>query len=156
MIHHISIPAENPHHVAEVLAELFESVFEKFNACPNAFMFYLGDEHLSELEVLPLGTELLPDSDGGEVNFKNNPSASPFMAFHALISTQRSEQEINEIAQREGWRVSRLSRGSLEVIEFWIENRVMLELMTPEMTPAYLESRQRRGAFLREVRKRAK
>jgi len=26
------------------------------------------------------------------------------------------------------------------VIEFWIENRVMLELMTPEMTAAYLQA----------------
>ena len=143
MIHHFSIPAENPRHVAGVLAELFDAGFEKFNACPNAFMVYLGDEHLSELEVLPLGTELLPDPDGGEVNFKNNLPASQFVAFHALISTRRREQEINEIAQREGWRASRLSRGSFEVIEFWIENRVMLELMTPEMTSMYLKARQR-------------
>ena len=143
MIHHFSIPAETPRHVASVLAELFEGGFEKFNACPNAFMVYLGDEHLSELEVLPLGTELSPDPDGGEVNFKNHPSTPQFMAFHALISTRRSEQEISEIAQREGWRVSRLSRGSFEVIEFWVENRVLLELMTPEMTSTFLEARQR-------------
>ena len=65
MIHHISIPARNPRHVASVRAELFGDCFEKFNACPNAFMVYLGDEHLSELEVLPLGTELLPDPGGG-------------------------------------------------------------------------------------------
>lgn len=33
-----------------------------------------------------------------------------------------------------------LSRGPHDVVEFWIENAVMLELMTPDMTAAYLAS----------------
>ena len=37
-----------------------------------------------------------------------------------------------------------LSRGPHDVVELWIENTVMLELMTPEMTAAYLASVPRR------------
>jgi len=33
-----------------------------------------------------------------------------------------------------------LSRGSFRVIEFWIENHVMLEITTKEMSQEYLEA----------------
>jgi hypothetical protein len=39
----------------------------------------------------------------------------------------------------EGWRVVRCSRESFfDVIEFWLENRLMIELLTPEMASQYL------------------
>jgi hypothetical protein len=44
------------------------------------------------------------------------------------------------LAQQQGWRAIELSRGSFNVIEFWVENRVMLELMTREMTSDYLRA----------------
>jgi hypothetical protein len=45
-----------------------------------------------------------------------------------------------ELAARHGWRALRLSRGSFDVIEFWIENCVMLEILTPEMAADYLRA----------------
>ena len=71
-------------------------------------------------------------------NFKHNPASSGFVTTHAAVSVNRGKDEIMALAVREGWRAVELSRGSFDVIEFWIENRVMLELMTPEMTEAYL------------------
>jgi hypothetical protein len=59
---------------------------------------------------------------------------------HAAVSVNRNTDEIMALAVREGWRALELSRGSFNVIEFWIENRVMLELMTAEMTKAYLSA----------------
>jgi hypothetical protein len=44
------------------------------------------------------------------------------------------------IAEREGWRAIELSRGAFRVIEFWIENRVMLELLTEDMAQEYLQA----------------
>ena len=41
------------------------------------------------------------------------------------------------IAQREQWRCVRCSRGYFEVIEFWLENTVLLELATPELAQQY-------------------
>jgi hypothetical protein len=58
------------------------------------------------------------------------------------VSVNRSEAEIFALAEREGWRAIQLSRGWNDVIEFWIENRVMLELMTPAMAKAYSSAAQ--------------
>ncbi|MEH2222995.1 hypothetical protein [Nostoc sp.] len=54
--------------------------------------------------------------------------------------TQGSQQEIEKIGVREDWRVVRCNRDSFfDVIEFWVENRLMIELLTPEMASQYLK-----------------
>lgn len=83
---------------------------------------------------------MLPDAGQGQANFRRNPHASPFVAKHAAVSVRRSKEEVLALAQREGWRAIELSRGSFRVIEFWIENHVMLEVTTPEMTQEYLQT----------------
>ncbi len=42
---------------------------------------------------------------------------------------------------REGWRVLTCNRGEglFQLIELWIEDRFMLEVMTPEQTARYVE-----------------
>jgi hypothetical protein len=60
------------------------------------------------------------------------------------VSVPRTAEEIIAVGQREGWRAERCSRGPHDVIELWVENRVMLELMTPEMTADYLAAAPRR------------
>jgi hypothetical protein len=49
-----------------------------------------------------------------------------------------SETEIYAIAHREGWRAVRSGRqGLIELVEFWIENEIMLELMPPNLMESY-------------------
>ncbi|MFC6672318.1 hypothetical protein [Marinobacterium aestuariivivens] len=43
-----------------------------------------------------------------------------------------------EVARAQGWKALELPRGGFDVIEFWIENRVMIELLTPDMAKDYL------------------
>jgi hypothetical protein len=59
------------------------------------------------------------------------------VATHATVSLDRTVEEIKGIAAAQGWRAVQLSRGPFDVVEFWIENHVMLELMTPDMEAAY-------------------
>ena len=41
---------------------------------------------------------------------------------------------------RVGWQVFSCNRdGLFDMVEFWVENRLMLELLTPAMTSKYLE-----------------
>jgi hypothetical protein len=54
------------------------------------------------------------------------------------VSVERGVAEIQAVAVAQGWRAVQLSRGPFDVVEFWIENHVMLELMTPEMRRDYL------------------
>ena len=89
------------------------------------------------IEVYPVGTEMYPPSDAGQALFRRAEHPSPFVATHATVSLDRTVQEIRDIAAAQGWRAVQLPRGPFDVVEFWIENHVMLELMTPDMEAAY-------------------
>ena len=103
-------------------------------------MTFAFDEYGTAIEVYPKGTELKPGIDQQELQFSNNDSSSQFTATHAAISVPLNQQEIEKIGQREGWRVVRCSRkGYFDVMEVWIENTLLLELLTPEMANQYQE-----------------
>ncbi len=140
MIHHLSIPARDTRHVADVVAELFEGVVTRFDPYPGSWIAWAGDEQGTAIEVYPVGTEMYAPGGPGGAAFRHVPAASGATATHATVSLDRSEAEILAIAGREGWRALRLSRGPFEVIELWIENTVLLELMTPDMAHAYCSS----------------
>ena len=61
MIHHISIPAADPRHVAHVLGELLGGHVGPFvGPIPGAWVAYADDEHGTGVEVYPDRTELVP------------------------------------------------------------------------------------------------
>ena len=61
MIHHLSIPAQNPLHVTKILVELFGGVLTRFGPYKNSFIAWAGDEHGTAVAVYPVGTEMMPD-----------------------------------------------------------------------------------------------
>jgi hypothetical protein len=137
MIHHISIPAENPLHVAEVLAELFKGYSAPFPSHPGSYVAFALDEYGTLIEVYPRGTEMIPGEDKQPIQYQNQNSSDRFIATHAAISIPLDSSQIESIAIREQWRCLRCSRGYFEVIEFWVENSVLLELATPELAQQY-------------------
>lgn len=155
MINHISIAAENPEKVADVLAELWGGMSLPFPPCPGGYIVLANDGRGSGVEVTPINTVLvpgegLPPGDGFDANtlteeyearFVQSDFAPPYVATHLNISTHLSEAEVKEIARREGWRVLTCNRdrGLFQLIEIWIEDRFMLEVMTPEQTRRYVE-----------------
>lgn len=143
MIHHISIPATDTRHVAEVLVELFDGQLSGFGPYRDSWIAWAADDAGTAIEVYPVGTELYPPDGPGQARFRHVEGASPFVATHATVSVDRTVEEIVALADREGWRAVELSRGPHNVVEFWIENAVMLEIMTPEMTAGYLAARPR-------------
>ncbi|HEY7640722.1 MAG TPA: hypothetical protein VH814_13440 [Steroidobacteraceae bacterium] len=144
MIHHVSIPARAPQHVAQVLAELFGGYAGPFvGPMPGAWVVYQEDGHGTGIEVYSDNTLLVPGTGEamGEVRLGDAPQA---VAFHALISVNVDRATIERIGAREGWRTCHFWRGPrgarlFELYEFWIENRVMLELVTQDMVPAYVK-----------------
>jgi hypothetical protein len=137
MIHHISIPAKNPRHVAEVLTELFNGYCAPFPSHPESYVAFAGDEYGTLIEVYPQGTEMIPGVGDKPIQYQNQNFSNQFIATHAAISIPLNESQIKSIAQREEWRCLRCSRGYFEVIEFWVENSVLLELATPELAQQY-------------------
>ena len=145
MIHHISIPATDTRHVADVLVEILDGVLTEFGPYGDSWIAWAADDVGAAIEVYPTGTELYPPDGPGQALFRHDATASGLTATHATVSVDLTVEQILAIGEREGWRAERCSRGPHEVIELWLENRVMLELMTPEMTADYLAAAPRRS-----------
>ncbi|WP_017654753.1 hypothetical protein [Fortiea contorta] len=139
MIHHFSIPAANPSHVAQVLSELWRGQVAPFPAHSGSYVVFQLDDAGTLIEVYPIGTQLVPGVNDEQLSFVNNSQVSIYTATHAAISVPTDAAEIMAIANREGWRAVRCDReGFFEVIEFWVENNLLLELMPPDFVPKYL------------------
>ena len=148
MLHHISIPARDPAHVAAVLAALMKGRSFPFpGPLDGAFMALNGDAQGTAIEVYPETTLLVPGADEAPVVFTPGAAAS-HGAFHALLSVPTDRAAIEAIGAREGWRTKFCGRGvpgappAFHLIEFWIENRVLLELVTPDIVEEYTRSMQ--------------
>ncbi len=137
MIHHISIPASDPYRVARVLAELTHGHCFEFPITPGAFMVNFGDDHGSALEIIPADRVWLPGAD--EVEVGSAEPAGACSGFHVALSVPVSRERIEEVGVREGWLVRACDRGPFQLVELWVENRFMVELLTASMTPAYLD-----------------
>ncbi|HVY65275.1 MAG TPA: hypothetical protein VHH11_10695 [Gammaproteobacteria bacterium] len=143
MIHHVSIPARDPEHVARVLAEVLGGYAGPFvGPFPGAWVVYQEDGFGSGIEVYDERT-LLEPGEGDAMGAGRLGEAPRAVAFHALISVKTDRATIERVGAREGWRTRHFWRGPgsvrlFELYEFWVENRVMLELATEDMLPAYV------------------
>jgi len=138
MIHHLSIAAENPQHTAEVLAEVMNGKVFPFPPNLGSYMMVSLDEYGTGIEVHPLQIVLQPGEGEQNCQIKETSQPSNFTATHAAISVDSTQEQIEAIGHREGWRVIRCRRAFFDVMEFWLENRVMIEFLTPEMKNQYL------------------
>jgi hypothetical protein len=139
MIHHISISAKNPQRVAEVLAEILQGYALPFPPFPGAYIVIKDDGNGTAIEVAPEKMELVPGKTGQGVQPYINENASGYSATHAAVSVPTSEERIKEIATREGWRVETFEREDVfAVIELWVENQKLIELLPPELAKRYL------------------
>lgn len=155
MINHISIAVNDPKNVANFIAELWNGMVVPFPPCPNSFMVFANDGKGSAIEITPIDTVLVPGeglppeenfsettpTEAYEAKFVQCDFSPRYVATHLNINTHLSEAEIKALAQREGWRALTCNRGEglFQLVEVWIEDRLMLEVMTPEQTRRYVE-----------------
>jgi hypothetical protein len=152
MIHHISLAVHNPLHAAEVLAEIWHGKAVPFSPHPGSYIVVTLDACGTAIEFLPKNTVLTPGLDDQPIQFSNlitdfntdfKANAIGYTATHANIAVPSSEAEIYSIAQREGWRSLRCKREDFfELIELWIENEVLIELLPPNLIDGYLKMMQ--------------
>jgi hypothetical protein len=153
MINHISIAVNDPERVAGVLAELWGGLVFPFPPAPNSFFVIANDGKGTAVEVTPAGTVLIPGeglppeddlnaaTEEFEAKFVKSDFRPRYVATHLNISSHLDIDAIKAIANREGWRVLVCNRGEglFQLVEFWIEDTFMLEVMTPEQTARYVE-----------------
>ena len=154
-INHISIGAADPEKVANVLAELWGGVAMPFPPSPGGWAAFADDGKGSMMEVVPVDVHLVPGTglpeetafsidtitDDYEATFVPENESSLFGSVHVNINSPLDEESIKAIAKREGWRcfTANRGRGLFQLIEFWVENRFMVEVNTPAMTAKYQE-----------------
>jgi hypothetical protein len=144
MIHHVSISAHNPRHVADVLAELMNGRAYPFpGGIADSFMAVSGDDKGTMIEVYPETVTLTPGHGDEQVCAGAATSGAGYGPFHILLSVPLDQVAVQRIGDREGWRTQYFGRGApgqkpfFHVIEFWVENRLMVEVATPDMLADY-------------------
>lgn len=90
-----------------------------------------------QIEVYPRDLAFYPADGQGE---QRNEPVSRHTAFHAAVATPLSIEEVQEIGDRYGCHNVVCQRGPFRVIEFWVDNALMLEMMTLEMQEEYQRS----------------
>jgi hypothetical protein len=140
MIFHLSIAAENPERAARVIAALWRG--EAFPFPPVAkgsWVAMAGDDRNSSIEVYPLGVEMYPVDGEADSGVRMSAQPRAHGPTHAAIASPLSQEEITALAAEHGWVTKYRKRGGIfGVIEFWIEDSVMLEVLTEEMQQEYV------------------
>src|SRR5690242_20429798 len=137
MIHHLSIAAHDPQRAASVLAELMGGKAVPFPPNPGSFFALQLDEHGSGVEVYPAGTELAPNGEVGGT-FVKQPEHRGYGSTHFALSVATDRARVEAIAREAGWKCFVCNRGPFHVIEVWVENETMVEILPPDYAAEYL------------------
>jgi hypothetical protein len=138
MIHHLSIAARDPKYAAGVLAEIMGGQSVPFPPNPGSFFALQLDDHGSGVEVYPAGTELQPAGAEGGSFVKQPREGRGFGATHFALSVATDAETVERIAKGAGWHCVTCNRGPFHVIEVWVENDTMVEVLPPEFAAEYL------------------
>ena len=147
MILHASVAADDPQQAATTLARLFGGRAAPFGPGEGSWTAVGPDPIGNVVTVLRRGFEFHP-RDGAEVETRMGPAAR-HSAFHLLIETGLSEKEVLRLADETGCRAQRATHGMFDVIEFWIDDCLLIEVATPELAEDY-----RRAVASPELRER--
>lgn len=151
MIHHLSIGVREPERVARVLAELWNGFAMPFPVCEGGWIAMKGDASGTAIELTPLELDMVPGVgqpdpsapigyalQPWEVHYAKNPRPPAHNSTHVALSSVLDEAAVLAIARREGWRGVRCDRGpAFPVVELWIENRFLIEVLPPAMAQRY-------------------
>lgn len=139
MLFHASVSARDPERVASVIAEIWNGHAEPFPPVAiGSWAALADDDRGTMLQVYPLGTILL-ESEGDADAVGLPQGLDEGTATHLAIATRWSVDVVLALAAREGWAAKYRKRGNIfGVIELRVENRLMIEVLTPEMQAEYV------------------
>lgn len=136
MIFHFSISADDPKRTATMLAELWRGQAFYFPMVgEGSWVAHAGDDRRSTIEVYPRNLAFYPAAD--EQGEQRSEPVSRHGPFHAAVATPLSIEEVEEVGRRYGCHTVLCQRGPFRVIEYWVDNALMLEMLTPEMQAEY-------------------
>lgn len=147
MILHASIPADDPRQAATTLAKLFGGRALPFGPGNGSWTAVGPDPIGNVVSVMPRGTEF--HRRAGEEVETRSAAQVRHSGFHLMIETPLSEADVMGLACETGCVAQRARHGPFEVIEFWIDDCMLIEVATPDLAQDY-----RRLVVSDEVRQR--
>lgn len=136
MILHVSYTVASPRSAAEAVAQLMAGEAFPFPELgQDAWIAIAGDDHGTLVEFLLHGTEFHYVSGGTVAHLYGEKKRQS--GCHILIETPFDVARVLAIAEERGCRAHRANHGHIEVIEFWIEEHLLVEVVTPDLAAAY-------------------
>jgi hypothetical protein len=142
VIAHVSLPAVNCARVAAVLAEIMDGGAVRFPpGGPDAYNCWSKTNDF-QIVVTPCGQVMQAGPDEQIWASRAVPSG-PARAYesHFAIAVQRRAAEVVALAQAAGWQARVCNRGGFfDVVEIWVENAYLVEVLDPAQLEAYQRS----------------
>ena len=139
MIHHLSVSAADPKGAAEFFAEVMQGVVVDFPPNPGAYMVFKADGMGTALEIYPAGSVMTPNGEAGAAFVKQAESAGRRSPTHFALSVSMSQREVLARAAARGWEAHVCDRGGhFHVIEVWVENAWLVEILPLQFAAEYL------------------
>ena len=134
MILHASVAADEPKATAETLAKLLGGIALPVGPGEGTWSA-IGPEPVGNLvSVLARGSEF---HRGGDHVETRSGAPTRHSGYHMLIDTPLSEEEVLALAKERGCHAHRTRHGAFDVIEFWIDDCLLIEVVTHELGQAY-------------------
>lgn len=141
MIAHFSIPSRNPRATADVFARIIDGVVMPFPPAEGGWIVIARDGSGTGVEVVPDTAAIFPGSEpaaGARYGQAYGPVDPSFGAVHVAMTTTLSREEVIALGEAQGWRTLHADRGPFDLVEVWVDDRIMVEVLPPESTARYM------------------
>ena len=139
MIHHLSVAARDPQKVSAFLAEIMNGVSIDFAPNPGSYMAIAPDGHGTGVEVYPAVQPAGARTATPARPSCNTPAATAKAPPTSALSVERGQDEIRAAAAARGWPCYVCDRGGhFHVMEVWVENDWLIEVLPPAFAAEYL------------------
>jgi hypothetical protein len=152
MIAHVSIPSKNPKETALFFAAIIDGIVFDFPVVAGASIAVAKDQSGLAIEVYPINMAHHPGQGENDLSVPTGgPATLPWedqiypeqdqprpTGFHVALSSKLSETEIIQRAKKFGWRTISCDRGGVfKLIEVWIDNKFLVEILIQEELKRY-------------------
>ena len=134
MILHASVVADHPKTAAQTLATLLGGVALPVGPGEDTWSAIGPDPVGNVISVLARGSEFHRAPGHVETRLGTPVRHS---AYHMLIESPLSEEEVFKLAEERNCDALHARHGAFDVIEFWIDDCLLIEVATPELGEAY-------------------
>lgn len=139
MIHHLSVSAADPQGAAEFFAKIMDGVVVDFPPNPGSYMVFKADGMGTAIEIYPAGSVMVPNGEPGSIFVRQPETEGRRSPTHFALSVSSSREAVLAMAADKGWEAYVCDRsGHFHVIEVWVENAWLVEILPLDFAAEYL------------------